>query len=96
MFRFVITGHSLGAGTAILIAMDILAGNVPAIVPAGIDVKCVALAPPPVYRLESKTSKLPEVFTEKIHIFINNRDCVPNLSLATVANLAAKLRAIGR
>ena len=44
-YKFVITGHSLGAGTAVLIALKTLLGE-DRFVPPG-RVKCIALAPPP-------------------------------------------------
>ena len=48
-YKLDITGHSLGAGVAIIIAMKILAGKYDAVDPNVTPVKCVALAPPPVY-----------------------------------------------
>ena len=92
--RLVITGHSLGAGTAILITMAILSGNFKQIVdPKHTQIKCIALAPPPVYRSTNlKSSK----FNENINIFVNGNDCVPRLSLANMAKLLATLRAIDK
>ena len=92
--RLVITGHSLGAGTAILITMAILSGNFKQIVdPKHTQIKCIALAPPPVYRSANlKSSK----FNENINIFVNGNDCVPRLSLANMAKLLATLRAIDK
>jgi putative lipase involved disintegration of autophagic bodies len=49
-FRLIVTGHSLGAGTAELITLTILSGNVDFVDPAKTSVQCIALAPPPVYR----------------------------------------------
>ena len=52
-YRLVITGHSLGAGTAILITMGLL-NNFWDLRFA--QLKCVALAPPPVFRSQSPIS----------------------------------------
>ena len=49
-YRLVLTGHSLGAGTAILISLGFLNNIYADDFPNVKEVKCVALAPPPVYR----------------------------------------------
>ena len=49
-YRLVITGHSLGAGTAILISLGFLNNIYANDFPNVKEVKCIALAPPPVYR----------------------------------------------
>lgn len=90
-YKLVVTGHSLGAGTAILICMDILAGNFKEAVPKQTHVQCIALAPPPVYRTDKK---IDDRYTDNIHIYINNNDCVPRLSLANMAKLMAMMRAV--
>ena len=70
--------------------MAMLSGKFLEIVdPNSTKIKCIALAPPPVYRSNSKTSK----FNQNINIFINGNDCVPRLSLANMAKLLATLRA---
>ncbi len=71
--------------------MGILAGFEKDTIPPGTKVQCIALAPPPVYRSDVT---LPSVYKDKIHIYINSNDCVPRLSLANMASLMAKLRAI--
>ena len=90
-FNLIITGHSLGAGTAELITLNILSRNVDYIDPLQTNIKCIALAPPPVYR---STVKLPKEMKEKIEIYINNNDCVPRLSLGVIAQLLAKMKAV--
>ena len=91
--RLVVTGHSLGAGTAILISMAILSGSFKQIVDPNLTkIKCVALAPPPVYRTASNLAK----FNQHINIYINGNDCVPRLSLANMAKLLATLREIDK
>ncbi len=44
------TGHSLGAGTAVLLTLLVLNGGALDWVPGGTRVRCVGFAPPPVYR----------------------------------------------
>ena len=90
-YKLVVTGHSLGAGTAVLITMGILKQQYP-VVPKSTQIKCLALAPPPVYRAR----KSPKTFQENIDIFINGNDCVPRLSLANMAKLLAMLRAFDK
>ena len=88
--RLVITGHSLGAGTAVLITMALMNSDYPEIFnPDSTPIKCVALAAPPVYR-----SRLPCKADKHISIFINENDIVPRLSLANMATVITKLRAI--
>ena len=53
-YRLVITGHSLGAGTAILISLGFLNNIYADDFPNVKEVKCIALAPPPVYRTGKK------------------------------------------
>ena len=90
-YSLTITGHSLGAGAAELITMKLLSepDTIPDI--KDIKVKCVALAPPPVYQSEKS---LKQEVVEAIDIFVNNFDCVPRLSLASVARLLAMVRAV--
>jgi len=90
-YKLVITGHSLGAGTAELITLDLMLGRSSTLLPQGTEVSCVALAAPPVYR--SKTV-LPANVTNAIEIYINNFDCVPRLSLGSIARLLACMRAV--
>ena len=44
-YKLVVTGHSLGAGTAVLATLEILLGSDKFVSPQR--VKCIALAPPP-------------------------------------------------
>ena len=94
-YKLRITGHSLGAGTAELITMILLSkrkedqkwlSNT--------DIKCVALAPPPVYRPGNMSKTLEGDVLENIIIFVNGNDCVPRLSLANCAWLLSALRAV--
>ncbi len=89
MHSLIVTGHSLGAGTAVLIALHFLHQKEDPVCAAKIE--CIALAPPPVYL---SSSPLPPEISERITCYINNHDCVPRLSLGSAAKLVAILRAI--
>ena len=83
-YKLVITGHSLGAGTAELITMTILLNKIEFSGLGQDGVRCVAFAPPPVYR---SPRQLPDEVVSSIDIYINNFDCVPSLSLGVVVKL---------
>lgn len=91
-YTLVVAGHSMGGGTAELITLEFLLGSrSSSILPPGVEVRCVALGPPPVYRSQTE---IPARVRERVEIYINNRDVVPRLSLGSVARLLAMLRAV--
>ena len=52
-YGFLICGHSLGGGTAVIVTLAFLYdSSVSSLLPEGTKIQCVALAPPPVYRWE--------------------------------------------
>lgn len=55
-YKLVVTGHSLGAGTAVLATLEILLGSDPFVAPSR--VKCIALAPPPGFLFRLSVSLL--------------------------------------
>ena len=55
-------------------------------------IKCVALAPPPVFRSNFINPR----FKRNIHIFINENDVVPRLSLHNIAKLMTLVRMIDK
>lgn len=44
-YKLVVTGHSLGAGTAVLVTLELLLGEDH--LSRDLDIQCIALAPPP-------------------------------------------------
>ena len=62
--------------------------------PRGTRIECVALAPPPVYRAEGRP--LPDRIADAIAIYINRQDCVPRLSLASIAKLVSMVKAVDK
>ena len=51
-YNLVVTGHSLGAGVAVLITLELLLGSSKSSIPENVSVRCIALAPPPVYCIQ--------------------------------------------
>ena len=90
-YSLVLTGHSLGAGTVQLMAMEIMSNPKKYLPFSDTKVECVALAPPPVYR---SVTPIPKAMKERLHIYINNQDCVPRMSLGSLAVLVVVLRAV--
>ena len=90
-YNLVITGHSLGAGTAELITLDLMLGQHSHLLPSTTSLSCIALAAPPVYRAEIA---LPARVSTAVEIYINNYDCVPRLSLGSIARLLVSMRAV--
>eukprot|EP00035_Acanthoeca_spectabilis_P008523 m.155220 g.155220 ORF g.155220 m.155220 type:complete len:537 (-) comp14398_c0_seq5:213-1823(-) len=86
-YRLIVTGHSLGGGVA-LIATILLFHSHPDIAPR---VECHAFAPPPVVTL---SPDLPKELSDAITVYVRGRDCVPRLSIRSVALLDARLRAV--
>ena len=81
----------MGGSVAVLITLQLLNTNPHLVVPPGVSVRCVALAPAPVYRSQAS---FPKKLLEKIYIYIYGKDVVPSLSLGSVARLLAMLRKV--
>jgi len=90
-YELVVTGHSLGAGTAELITLDLMLGQSSHVLPSNTRLSCIALAAPPVYRAEVP---LPDKVSKAMEIYVNNFDCVPRLSLGSIARLLVSMRAV--
>ena len=89
-YGILLTGHSLGGGTAVLMTIHLLLDPLWETLLQGRDIKCIAFAPPPVYNCDV----LPQILKEHIHIFVNNGDLVPRSSMATMAQFVLDLKTI--
>lgn len=90
-YDLVITGHSLGGGTACLLHVKIYVEN---LIPSN-RVLCYAFAPPPTFCYDAKdTSKECLAIAEAMKNcigYIHDNDCVPHLSVATIRRLSTLL-----
>jgi hypothetical protein len=84
-YEIVVTGHSLGAGTACLLSLLLSTQH-------NLPVTTYAFAPPPVLN----TFPIPSSITEKcqIHSFINHQDVIPRASHSEILNMLSVLNAI--
>jgi hypothetical protein len=81
-YDLVITGHSLGAGTAALISLKVNYESLLARESSTLKevaVSCFAFAPPPVYFQSEKNEKMQDAM-DKIFAFIHENDVVPFMS----------------
>jgi len=96
-FDFVVTGHSLGAGAAGLLAIKLKHGGLiakedPSL--ASVKVSCFAFAPPPVYLSNESKERANEKYMENTYAFIHENDCVPFASADSVRRLARNVDAV--
>ena len=99
-YRLVVTGHSLGGGTAVLLTYLLLhrrrtrhADNV---VPEDCLVQCFAYAPPPVLSAPQLRGFEAEDAEEVVSIFVNKKDLVPALSLGNAYRLSHAVARLDR
>ena len=86
-YHFVITGHSLGAGTACLV--NLMVHTQKLLSPSQLqNTKCYAYASPPVF---TPLDLLPKQCLQSSYNFIHKDDCVPFLSVYAVRKLLAEL-----
>ena len=87
-YDLIITGHSLGGGTACLLHVKL---NVEGLVPNH-RVLCYGFAPPPTFcwDAESKCDAIEDAMKHCV-CYIHDNDCVPHLSVATIRRLATLL-----
>ena len=90
-YNVVVCGHSLGGSISVLTAMK-LQNNYPLVtLPPGVSVRCVALAPAPMYR---SNNPCPQNILDTIHIYVNDKDVVPHLCFGSLAKLLKILRVV--
>jgi len=90
-YDLVITGHSLGAGAAGLLALKLkserlLAKADPAL--EDVDIRCFAFAPPPVYLCENDKKSVMDDAMKSTYAFIHENDCVPFCSTDSIRRIA--------
>ena len=88
--KFVITGHSLGAGVACLVTILIYDMKLEELQKNTTSIKCYAMAPPPVF---CPLDAAPEAVANTV-AYIHNWDIVPSLSVDSVRRLMACLSRI--
>lgn len=92
-YDLVVTGHSLGAGTAALLTLKLKYEDILATENAklkNVKVRCYAYAPPPVYYNEDENTKINAAMKDTF-AFIHENDCVPFASADAVRDLAATM-----
>jgi hypothetical protein len=94
----IITGHSLGAGTACLLNIKC---HVEKLFGEDRSIKCFAFAPPPTFSTCDSHEYLDEKMEASIQkaiantvAYIHDNDCVPFLSMSTIRRLAKMLDAV--
>mmetsp|Transcript_15202 Transcript_15202/g.37315 ORF Transcript_15202/g.37315 Transcript_15202/m.37315 type:complete len:539 (-) Transcript_15202:189-1805(-) len=83
-YEFIVTGHSLGAGTACLLTILVQSKKL-----VSAPTRCFAFASPPVFK---PLDAVPDI--NAITNFVHNNDMVPFLSVYSVRNLLSQLRSI--
>jgi len=93
-YNLVITGHSLGAGTATLISLKLNYEHYFSKIRGleSVKVRCFAFAPPPSY-MPNDSSKFTEA-TKNTYSFIHENDCVPFLSVDAIHRLAHTMKEV--
>jgi len=91
-YQLMLTGHSLGGGIVNILALQFMEGDEASLLPPGTTVKSVSFGAPPVFLTDDQ--QLVDQAKEAIHIYINNSDIVPRLSLANVAQLLVAMHEV--
>lgn len=91
-YTFVVTGHSLGAGTACLLNLKL---HVEELLESSWPIRCYAFAPPPTFLVNPNLSDDQQHHTPRIEeaiqntvAYIHDNDVVPHLSVSAVRRLA--------
>ena len=90
--KLVITGHSLGGGTAVLLTLHLLSvkGSQSSSL-KNCDIRCYSYAPPPVFYCKDE---LPPSWQEAIVTVVNGNDIIPRVSLANMYKLLLQMQNI--
>mmetsp|Transcript_65298 Transcript_65298/g.156074 ORF Transcript_65298/g.156074 Transcript_65298/m.156074 type:complete len:607 (-) Transcript_65298:42-1862(-) len=88
-YRLVLTGHSLGAGTAIICTELLRSKKIPGLLP-GAKLQCFAYAPPPVLGPKD-VAAMPGV---EVYSFVNRFDLVPRASMSNGFHLGREAMAV--
>jgi len=98
-FDFVITGHSLGAGTAALLTLKIkhekLLEKMDASL-SNVNIKCFAFASPPVYLADPEHETVMADAMKSTYAFIHENDCVPFMSFDALRRISAIIDEVDR
>uniref|UniRef100_A0A7S2TJX1 sn-1-specific diacylglycerol lipase n=1 Tax=Lotharella oceanica TaxID=641309 RepID=A0A7S2TJX1_9EUKA len=96
-FKLVVTGHSLGGGVALVLALLLKAaqeqdrdGRIPKL-PLDVLIEAYAFGPPPVF---TPLSELKQEWQQGIYTFVHGMDVVPRLSFVSVLETFRRLQAI--
>lgn len=87
--KVVVTGHSLGAGTSVLVTLSLFSEASSDSLHKPDLVECFAFAPPPVFYPRTKLPEEPQIYS-----FINNMDVIPRLCLGTGTKLCLAIKEV--
>lgn len=87
--KVVVTGHSLGAGTAVLTSLKLFSKESKDSIHDADLVDCFAFAPPSVFHPREKLPSSPQIYS-----FINNMDCIPRCCLGTGVKFLLAIREV--
>eukprot|EP00163_Fabomonas_tropica_P004627 TRINITY_DN14074_c0_g1_i1.p1 TRINITY_DN14074_c0_g1~~TRINITY_DN14074_c0_g1_i1.p1 ORF type:complete len:602 (+),score=108.89 TRINITY_DN14074_c0_g1_i1:159-1964(+) len=93
-YRIVVTGHSLGAGTAILLTMLLQRKRQEYHIDQRVPLRCYAFAPPPCYGPLDSIPKPVDGDDMHIYTFVHNVDVVPRASFSSLFAFAEALHRI--
>lgn len=87
--KVIVTGHSLGAGAAVLLTVELFSKASEGSIHDPALVECFAFAPPPVFYPRKELPESPRILS-----FINNMDCIPRLCLGSGVKLLLAVKEV--